>query len=318
MPENVFTNLVREAAMCGLAAHTDLLSSSIPPGARIGYIDYPMHINVGDLLIFLGAMDFFSCNKNDIHTSFCLYDASPRAFGSLEDVDVIVCHGGGNFGDIYPRHQKLREDIVKTFPHKPIVVMPQSFHFGSKAAMEESASVFRRHQNVTMYVRDQPSHLVARRYFSDQVHLSPDMAHRLYDWLAPVRGATTVGISGPLRLMRRDVEAAATQDQQARGMDWRDIMRLTEKFSIGRHRLRAQMNGRAQLSSPKNVHDYHATVRQVVDKIAKRVIYNNPWVTSRLHGAIFGLLLDRKVEMIDNSYGKNSRYFSQWGPSLVG
>lgn len=300
-----------------LGTLTDDLRTVIPRGARVGYIDYPMHINVGDLLIYLGAMHFFKSNGNTIASSFCVFDASARALDSLQACDVIVCHGGGNFGDIYPLHQKLRELTVSRFPHKPIVVMPQSFHFGSAAALRQSAAVFRRHGNITLCVRDRASETIALQHFSDQVMLLPDMAHRLYDGFAPIRSRPATS-PDPLFLMRRDVEArgGATLPAGAKAQDWSDLLAFPEKLSIARYRVAAQLAGRTGIPLDILPH-HHRAVDRVIAALAGRVARHQSWRTSRLHGAIFGLLLGKEVTLLDNSYGKNSRYFAQWGAGLA-
>ena len=312
------------ARMRQLAALTNDMARTVPPQARVGYVDYPMHINVGDLLIFLGTMDFFAANHNLVDTSFCLFDACPNNFARLEECQVIVCHGGGNFGDIYPRHQQLRHRILEAFPHKPVVVMPQSFHFSSPQAMKKSAKIFAAHPDVTIHVRDTPSFDLARNHFSDRVFLSPDMAHRLYDGFQDIRisAAAAGGNAAPLHLMRRDVEAVPAPalrrpEQNVAERDWTDIMRLNEKIRIGRHRTATRLLGLANRADPGQVLAHEKTVRAVIRAIARRIGTANPWHTSRLHGAIMGLLLDRNVFLHDNSYAKNSRYFSQWGPELV-
>lgn len=35
-------------------------------------------------------------------------------------------------------------------------------------------------------------------------------------------------------------------------------------------------------------------------------------VTDRLHGALLGLVLEKKVILLDNSYGKNKTYYDTW------
>lgn len=302
-----------------LSLKTEALNTAILPRSSVGYVDYPMHINVGDLLIFLGAMNFFKWNNNSIPSFFCLFDARASAFDSLEEVDVIACHGGGNFGDIYPAHQDLRHNIIKAFPNKPVVIMPQSFHFSSDESMRNSAKIFTSHDNVTIYVRDQPSFDIARKHFSDQVFLSPDMAHRLYDEFTPIRQHARQ-TSQEFRLMRRDVEAIPGQfgsDTKTQSYDWRDIMSFIEKLRIERHRRASKLSGTSSRPDPKSLMSYHRTINSVVKAIAKRVAGRSPWTTSRLHGAILGLLLDRDILLCDNSYGKNSRYFLEWAPDLV-
>lgn len=302
------------ATMRELAVLTDQLRTVFPAGARIGYVDYPMHGNVGDLLIYLGALDFFKANGNEIASSFCIFDAGPRAFASLADCDVIACHGGGNFGDIYPAHQNLREEIARRFPEKPVVVMPQSLHFGSDAALRRSAEHFRRHPNLTIAVRDTQSEQLARMHFTDRVMLVPDMAHRLYDHFEPIRKNPG---RDPLYLMRRDVEAtSATDDAGHHGRDWSDLLTLMDKGAIGRYRLASIVAGRLNLTAVSIQQGHQRAVQRVIDDLAERLSAYDHWITSRLHGAIFGLLLGRQVTLHDNSYGKNSRYFTQWGKGI--
>lgn len=298
--------------MLALGARTNAISAAIPKGATIAFVDYPLHINVGDLLIFLGAMDFFEANGNGISATSSVFDTGKHALEAMEAADIIVCHGGGNFGDIYPRHQALRETIVKAFPHKPIVVMPQSISFGSKVALKESAATFRRHPDVTLYVRDEPSFEIARNYFSEKVRLMPDMAHRLHDRFTPWRGRT--GKDGePFSLIRRDVEATSDPTE---GVDWRDMVGFTDKIRIGRHRLLAQLRGGLNGHDAKAVTAYRSTTQELVDAIADRLAPSGTWKTNRLHGAIFGRLMGKDVTLMDNSYGKNSRYFRQWDPEV--
>lgn len=302
--------------MLALGARTDAISAAIPTGAAIAFVDYPLHINVGDLLILLGAMDFFDANRNVIGATSSVFDTGKRALEAMEATDVIVCHGGGNFGDIYPRHQMLRETILKAFPDKPIVIMPQSISFGSEAALEQSAAIFRRHADVTLFVRDAPSFEIARKHFSEKVQLMPDMAHRLHDRFAPWRGRADKA-GAPFSLIRRDVEATS---DLAEGADWRDMVGFIDKIRMGRHRLLAQLRGRLNHHDAKALTAYRSTTHALIDTIADQFTASGPWKTNRLHGAIFGLLMGKDVTLMDNSYGKNSRYFRQWDPDakLIG
>jgi len=304
--------------MLELAEQTNIVADAIPRGARIGFVDYPMHINVGDLLILLGALDFFRWNANEIHTSFCIFDQTRAAYDRLEQCDVIVCHGGGNFGDIYTRHQGLRETIVARFAHKPVVVMPQSVHFSNAAAMERSAAVFRAHPNVTVFSRDEYSHEIIRTNFTDKVALSPDMAHRLYDSFSSLRDVQADPGVPPLRLMRKDVEAVSSDERNgSAGNDWRDILTPIEKARIGQYRVATQWAGMLGIYRTDHLNGLSRALEAIVPAVGGRLVRHGAWATSRLHGAIFGLLLGRDVTLFDNSYGKNSRYFSLWGNDLL-
>jgi pyruvyl transferase EpsO len=68
---------------------------------RVIYYDYPLHLNVGDLLIQQGAEMFFAENNIHIWKRYSVYDM-PSSIRGLDDDVVIICQGGGNFGDLYP------------------------------------------------------------------------------------------------------------------------------------------------------------------------------------------------------------------------
>lgn len=304
-------------AMRALGAKTQQLTDYVPRGSKIAYIDYPMHINVGDLLIFLGTMDFFEKNDIEIAASFCLYDANERAFERLEETDVIVCHGGGNFGDIYPAHQTLREEVIKRYPDKPVIIFPQSIQYGSRQALETSAAILRQHKNLTICVRDQHSHDIASTHFTENVLLTPDMAHRLYDQFALVRNNAPPQPKAALTLLRRDVEAPGEISPNSKDVDWRDLLRLIEKIRIARHLGAVKLRQHTASGGAAEVYAYAATIHTAIMALANRICRYDPWRTNRLHGAIFGLLLDRNMQLEDNSYGKISRYFELWGKGLI-
>jgi pyruvyl transferase EpsO len=294
-----------------LARLTDAVSDFVPREAAIGYLDYPLHTNVGDLLIFLGTMDFFRWNRNGIPVSFSVRDAREKAWAALENVDVIVCHGGGNFGDIYHSHQALREAAVERFAHKPIVIMPQSIHFGSETELKRSAAIFARHDNVTILVRDEASYAVARKHFSDKVIAVPDMAHRLFDGFSPIRDGQSQHL-GTLKLMRRDVEAAKDQVAGASTLDWKDLLSLNDKARIGAFRLQAAAARFLGADANSPAFAYERAVKKTINGLCTSLVRYDDWQTSRLHGVILGNLLLKSVAASDNNYRKIERYSQFW------
>jgi Polysaccharide pyruvyl transferase len=62
--------------------------------------------------------------------------------------DPILIHGGGNLGDLWPRHQQLREQVIRDFPNRPILQLPQSIHFGDRSGLERAKRVFEGHPNL--------------------------------------------------------------------------------------------------------------------------------------------------------------------------
>ena len=89
------------------------------------YFDYPLHLNVGDLLIYHGTEQFFKDHHINVTLKRCEYDLDlEEVKAKITPNTTILLHGGGNFGDLYPQHQKIREEIVTNFPNNRIIVLP--------------------------------------------------------------------------------------------------------------------------------------------------------------------------------------------------
>ncbi|MFV8038238.1 polysaccharide pyruvyl transferase family protein, partial [Enterobacter cloacae complex sp.6730764] len=110
------------------------------------YLDYPMHHNVGDLLIYQGALKLLTDNGVKI-----------KAFRSADDYNIdeirdiltpnttILCHGGGNFGDIYNAHQSLRESVVGGLKNNRIIILPQTAFFNNDNNLMKAKEIFSSH-----------------------------------------------------------------------------------------------------------------------------------------------------------------------------
>lgn len=280
-------------------------------GKTIVYVDYPLHSNVGDLLIYSGTLELLKRLGCKIETQYCLHNYGALLVRAIPDDWVILLHGGGNFGDIYPRHQKLRNDVIKTFTKNQIVMMPQSIHFSDPELFEKDVSIYLSHPRLKMHVRDHESYTFLKKYLDeDQVFLSPDMASVLLDHWAWNSLAV-----GTLYLRRRDCEKLATTKDVQPSFDWDDIFSPARKkicwnilkfvrFEGEYHRLLGgawmwRKNVQWILSDAYHLFKPY----QVVD-------------ADRLHGVIFALLLGKSVNMHDNSYGKLHRYSKAWFSEL--
>ena len=297
-----------------LAAQHDVLLELIGD-APFHYVDIPTHGNVGDLLIMHGTLAFFR-KKGLKPKTIAPHDAfDPRW---IAPGDVVVFHGGGNFGDLYPCFHQLRERIVHGHGENRIVILPQSLHFSSEDGMARSARIFRTHDDVHLCVRDRISMQLAQQ-FTDQVYLLPDMAHQLYPMPQGLMDA-----AGTLRISRVDDEAIpdeAVGGTARVGAIHIDTLTDWPQF-VGERERRIGLFRRF----------YGAFFRRGMGRMANRIlsrlwIIYSGWlvkdaarlfarhqtiVTDRLHGHILACLLDRRSIVLDNSYGKNSRYVQTW------
>lgn len=275
------------------------------------FVDIPVHGNIGDLLILHGTLAFFE-----------RYRLRPRIIAPalsyrpqwLEKGEAVVFHGGGNFGDLYDEYgmHALRETVVANCPENRIVIMPQSIHFADKDRRERSARLFRRHPDVHIVARDLPSSDVAQE-FSDHVYLLPDMAHQLYP-LAAEGGKT----GGTLMISRMDDEknhaGLAGGLEAATTTDWPVVVgdneRRIERFRRalrGMNRLGLGRTGNRLLSA-----QWTAFSGRLIGDAVRLFSAHDRIVTDRLHGHILACLMNKPSIVLDNSYGKNSRYVGAW------
>ena len=286
------------------------IAGYLPRQRPVVYLDYPVHLNFGDILIMRGTERFFADYGYRVIERAGYMNFTAAARRAVPPDATIVLHGGGNFGDLYPAHQHFREAVVRQFPEHPIVVMPQTVHFRSEQARQASAAVFRLHRQLLLMVRDRRSQAAVDGLFSPQVLLMPDMAHQLWDDGRPPEAGAA---SGRLELWRADIEATRRPATLAAGppIDWLDLVPVWQRRVYGLilrlHRLEATADRR--LGAQPAWYGY-------CDRLSRRMqsIFESCGEvrTNRLHGMIFAALLGKKVSFDDNTYGKLGDYASQW------
>jgi pyruvyl transferase EpsO len=275
-------------------------------------VDYPVHRNIGDLLINAGCEHFFLENEVNVWRRYNHYDF-PRQIQDISRNDVFLLHGGGNFGDLYFHTQRLRESILEMYPLNRVIFLPQTVHFASEALAQASIAKMNLHNNLHVFARDLNSLTYLQRLGLRSVSAMPDMAHAL---AGVIRPASKVKAAGTMRLLRLDVEASSTPDHltylEGDTRDWR--------AGITRNRHLVKYYAISRLIRAAGTHrppfDLQALWYQQRDLLIKDGIeafssYERV-LTNRLHGMILGLLLGREVIAFDNSYGKLSAYVDSW------
>ncbi|MCK0195609.1 polysaccharide pyruvyl transferase family protein [Ancylobacter sp. 6x-1] len=299
-----------------LASKHSELAARLPRGARIAYLDYPTHNNTGDLLIFLGTMEFFRRAGWNV-----VYSATLDNFNiehlRRQRFDAIIMHGGGNFGDIYKFHQELREMIAYAFPDTPIIIFPQSIHFTDAELKTKSMDSLSAAHDLSLYTRDTRSFAIATETAEISSHLAPDMAHNLWEWFADLRAIPGDGTT--LLHIRRDVEATPVPSpllaRKAEFVDWPQINGSRLRIQNGLFR-KTEILERKLGINLSTTSLFETSCRSVVKSVARRMNRHDVWITSRLHTVILGCLLDKYVFFIDNSYGKLSTYVSTWAENF--
>lgn len=307
-------NVNEAAAMIVSLQHSiaEAIGPLLPAGARCALLEFPDYANVGDSAIWLGTRAWLrQARARVVYTcAMPTYDRDDMA-ARLGD-GIVLLQGGGNLGDLWPRHQPFRERVIADFPDNRIIQLPQTICFRERAALFRARAAFDAHPNLTLLVRDERSLEIARGEFKATSEICPDMAFAL----GPLRrsGQPTLGI---LWLARGDRESIARSEfpssPDVTRTDWleesptpsprtarfclKTLERTPRTFEAGwRLRLRA--------------HDALAADRL---QRGRRILSGcSVVVTDRLHGHILCLLLNIPHVILDTRFGKIRAFYDTW------
>lgn len=295
----------------------DAVLPLIGEGQPYALVDFPNYANIGDSAIWLGALEVlkfitgrepsYTCSRNS-------YDGQVLAKACPEGPIFII--GGGNFGDLYQPHQNLRLALMKDFPGRPIVQLPQSIHFKSDDALAVTARAIEEHGNFHMFVRDQASADIARASFNCPVKLAPDCAF----CIGPVE--RTDNRCGRFVFLRRlDKEATGADYSPLKFLempefDWATEPPLPSSLNVtaGLRALRTGNVSRAGLIQTRNNVRAEYRMRRGIRMLSA----GDAVVTDRLHGFIISVLIGQPVVAFDNSTKKVSAYQKLWMPDFPG
>jgi pyruvyl transferase EpsO len=286
---------------------------------RVVYYDYPLHMNIGDLLINLGTEQFLADHNINVWRRYSVFDM-PDSIKGMEDDVVILCQGGGNFGDLYPNFQNGRERVLRLYPRNRIVILPQTVHFRSRERFFQSMEQFRTHGNCYIFARDNRSLGFLRQASFTQTSAMPDMAHYLWGKLLPITPRAYE--AQPLRFVRRDGEAKSSpllegNASTVQSYDWPDTTTWSTRHRAGLTLRAIRFQNGLGLHTQKYWQWHSAQDRAIRDGVRFFSKYRKIY-TNRLHVMLLGLLLEREVCAFDNSYGKLSSYRDTWLSGLEG
>ncbi len=273
------------------------------------FLELPYYTNIGDTLIWQGTEDFL---KTIPHK--CLYRCSFDTFEykQLDSDVVILLQGGGNFGDLYPRHNAFRNKIIELYPNNRIIILPQTVYYRGSRMLANDPIIMRQHKDLYICARDQYSYDFLKRYrFGRQVLLVPDMAFcidfsKQQDAILP----QTERVLLFKRIDKEKVDTSNIVPEQYKNLfdmqDWVGYETDTEEFSKLKNFIKEKRYAEADVYA---INTYLPTrVKEGIQMISPyKIIYSN-----RLHGSILSILLGKEVTIIDNSYGKNAQFYDTW------
>lgn len=289
------------------------IKNKLQPYINSDYVlfDIPNHRNIGDQLIYQGELDFlkqlpFKClDKSSVSFHF-----NPKV-----DADTILLHGGGNFGDLYPYHQQFREKIVSDYPDKRIVLFPNSVQFESHENLLKSAQLFNNHPSIVLCARDLTSYELLKEHFNKcTILLVCDMAF-CSNYVRTQIATKELGI-----IVRRDFELKNEQISNKTiaydEIDWPTFDKnWKEKFHLYFYSINRIFSEFIYAKRKKNsvfgivvLRDEKKYIQLGINLLSKYKFI----ISTRLHGHILSLLLGIPSIIVDNSYGKNKRFYDTW------
>ncbi|WP_170287590.1 polysaccharide pyruvyl transferase family protein [Aquibacillus halophilus] len=296
-----------------------ILRRIIPEGSTIYFFDYPVHGNVGDMLIWKGTENFFRESSIKVKRRYSNHQIlnklkNGKSISIPQDV-IIVCHGGGNFGDLYIQYQNVRKLLVNNFSSHRIVFLPQTIYYQDIKKMEDDFNLFKKHQDLHIFTRDMESLDIAKKYLNN-VYVCPDMAHSLY----PINTNGSEEFK-TLHLIRRDKESSDLQQksyEESKTFDWPSLYNNLEKGLISVF-ISAHSSSKLNAILPTMLLPklWLLFTNYSISKAIMLYNEHHSIITSRLHGHILACLMNKNSELIDNSYGKNSSYYKTWTYSVV-
>jgi pyruvyl transferase EpsO len=306
-------------AISRLQRDIDVILTPLVPGKKCALIDFPNHPNVGDSAIWVGEQIFLS--KLGVKPAYVCttknrdWNALERAIGPD---GTILIHGGGNFGDVWPEHQQLREEVLDRFPDHPVLQMPQTVHFSDPNEADRTAAKIRKHGKFTLAVRDRKSAAFARERLRCTVVLCPDMAF----CIGPIEAAASSD-QRILLLLRSDKEKkdhspadAILQSPDLRCTDW-----LTESYTETRLRSGGKLFAdilRGSAAPTLRGSYYNALACERLRRGLRQLAAFRYIVSDRLHVHILSTLLGRHHALLDNNYGKLSSFTAAWNTNWDG
>ncbi|MCS2583389.1 polysaccharide pyruvyl transferase family protein [Bacteroides sp. BFG-551] len=280
------------------------------------YLDLPYHPNIGDTLIWEGTCLFLKQTKYK-----CLYSTDiVRYIPKKWDIKTLIfLHGGGNWGDLYREHEEFRKKIIQSYPNNKIIIFPQTVFYENTVTLNEDMAFYSHYPNVIICARDRTSYDFLKKYLSNNtILLVPDMAFFI-DAQKYSKGEKK---GRTLYLERTDKELVKDGSlncipQNAEKHDWPtyEIVPLKYKlidiaFGIPKRVIQQfDLQIAYKITDFKRKHFYRMWYVKsgihFLDKYEK--IY-----TTRLHVMILGILLNKKIYVVNNTSGKIFNFYNTW------
>ncbi|WP_051204844.1 glycosyltransferase [Butyrivibrio sp. VCD2006] len=205
----------------------------------------------------------------------------------IQPDDVIICQGGGNFGNLYEFAEVFRRKVLRTFKDNRIIIMPQTVYYSDdsdgRKELQADKKAIKDCRNITILARDARSYELMKKYFDCTILQLHDVVS-MYDasYLSAEKR------EGIVVCLRSDKESALSSQDKLQIME--DCEKYSEKVFV----------------TDTCIH-YSIEPKERKNAIEKKLsVFGNARlvVTDRLHGMIFALITKTPCIVMGNNHHK--------------
>lgn len=282
-------------------------------GKKCILLDAPYYHNIGDVLIWTGVQCFIKDNNIE-----CIYTASYETctFPTIDKDVTVLFNGGGNLGDIYHEHMEFLLSVIRNYPENRIIVLPQTVYYKDTVLEKQDFKELFRHSDFYICGRDKIVYQHLVKTFGNHALLLPDMAFCISEYrLNPYLKKQT---KKKLIIAREDNEKGQTVTSLDGDIsDWPVFMHSFRRSTFLNKIFKRTSDTRIPIISnlSNKVWDWYASHIFNEAMIKEGVEFISPYrevETTRLHGCILSILLNKQVVLVNNSYGKNRNFYESW------
>ncbi|UII23877.1 polysaccharide pyruvyl transferase family protein [Fulvivirga ligni] len=302
----------------------DCLKMILKQGDKVALLDFPNHNNVGDNAIWLGEKAALKKIGVEVVYECDIYGFSELALRKhLGNDGIVLLHGGGNLGSVWPEHQRFRERIIQSLQDMTVVQLPQSVFFDNDDELRAFGNIAGEHQNLHILVRDK----VSFKMLDDlnlNVQLCPDMAFAI--GAIPSEGNPKVDV---VWLSRSDHESAGYDINDANfkieKLDWlqgepgRYYSKFSPKITVRIRRLVQRIFRQSSFVRnhcwKMNTTFFDALAQRRLNRGVRILSRGKIVATDRLHGHIISTLIGKPQILFDNHYKKIGNYRDCFEPA---
>lgn len=282
-------------------------------GNKCALYDVPYYKNIGDILIWEGELSFLKKNNIEILDMADYHTYTKRIFS--KEVTILF-QGGGNLGDLYHEHVDLLLRLVEDYPDNRIIVFSQTIKYYDNGSFLKDFSILSAHKDLHVVARDYKSLEAIKNIKNIHAHVLPDMA--FYIDIIKLRSKVNLNATKKLYIKRNDVEMSESYDDSTfdRVSDWpcfeKKIMYSTLRNTLYDRAFRFFPFLRPIIRESWKKYAYNTFREHMINEGLNFLSPYGTVMSERLHGCILAILLNRKVVVVNNSYGKNLDFYDAW------